>query len=126
MSIPVDEVTGVAGLVKKGDRVDIVAVVSLGENPPQPRSVVVLQNIEVLNVGANLSPDKSTTADKAIVAQTITVAVNVPDSLRLKMAIQKGNISLLLRSPVDKGISNAIPFGVNEFNGLAPVPVGKI
>jgi pilus assembly protein CpaB len=125
MSVPVDEVTGVAGLVKKGDQVDIIALVSMGENPPEPRSVLVLQNVEVLNVGTILSPDKST-ADKATPAKTITVAVSVEDSLRLKMAIQKGSISLLLRSPVDKGISNAIPFDVNEFNIPAPVPFGRL
>jgi len=122
MSVPVDEVTGVAGMVKRGDRVDIVAVVSMGDNSPQPRSVVVLQNVAVLAVGTTLSPQAD---DKAVQAKTATVAVNLQDALRLKMAVQRGNISLLLRSPADQSATYPAPVGTEVFNTPA-VPSAKV
>jgi len=122
MSVPVDEVTGVAGMVKRGDRVDIVAVVSMGDNQPQPRSVVVLQNVAVLAVGTTLTPQAD---DKAVQVKTATLAVNLQDALRLKMAVQRGNISLLLRSPADQSATYPAPFGTELFNTPA-VPSAKV
>jgi len=126
MSVPIDEVSGVGGMLQGGDRVDIIAEISIGQNPPLPRSVVVLQNVAVLAVGTNLSPAKSSAADKTASAKTATVAVNLPDSLRLKMAIQRGNITLLLRSPADQSTANPMPFGDDGFNIPAAVPAGKV
>jgi pilus assembly protein CpaB len=110
MSVPIDEVTGVAGMIKKGDKVDVVSFVTTNANPPQPFTVVVLQNIQVLAYGTTLTTDKAV-ADKGTQAKSATLAVSLDDSLKLKMALQKGNISLLLRSPADQSTASPAPFG---------------
>lgn len=114
ISVPVDEVTGVANMIQKGDRVDIISVVVPDSTVP-PRSVVVLQNIEVLAIGTQLNPSKAPNPEKATPPKTVTLAVNLNDSLRLKIAQQEGGISLLLRSPGDNSFGQAAPFMVNQF-----------
>jgi pilus assembly protein CpaB len=95
-------------MVKRGDRVDIIAEV----DGVEPRTIVVLQNIEVLAIGTELVPS---TLGAANTPKTVTLAVSLTDSLRLKMAMQKGGVSLVLRSPVDKNIDAAAPFGFSQF-----------
>ncbi len=114
ISIPVDEVTGVANMIQKGDRVDVISVVIIDSTTP-PRSVVVLQNIEVLAIGTTLNTSSAPNPEKVTPPKTVTLAVNLNDSLRLKMAQQEGGISLLLRSPGDNSFSQAAPFMANQF-----------
>lgn len=115
MSIPVDEVTGVANMIKAGDRIDIVAVAPASDQTPQPHSVIVLQNIEVLAVGTVLNPSTGPTPEKAAPPATITVAVDPQSSLKLKLALQDTEFSLTLRSAADKNIANPAPFALNQF-----------
>jgi pilus assembly protein CpaB len=126
MSVPVDEVSGVAGLIKKGDRVDIIAELSGGDSVGPARSVVVLQNVEVLAIGSSLGEDPKAASDKTVAAKTVTVSVTLENSLRLKTALEGGKISLILRSPVDKGTSNPAPFGAGGFNVSNSVPAGTV
>lgn len=115
MSIPVNEVTGVANMIKKGDRVDVLAVVPATDQSPVSRSVLVLQNIEVLAVGTVLNPSPTPTPEKVAAPATITVSVDPQSSLKLKMALQSTNFSLALRSAADKNIANPAPFVLNQF-----------
>ena len=115
MSIPVNEVTGVANMIKKGDRVDIVSVVPETDQSAVPRSVLVLQNIEVLAVGTVLNPSTSPTPEKVAAPATVTVAVDPQSSLKLKLALKNTDFSLTLRSAADKNIANPAPFALNQF-----------
>jgi pilus assembly protein CpaB len=112
ISVPVDEVSGVGYMVKRGDRVDIISVIDGGDASIPSRSLVVLQDIEVLAIGTELTPASVNIADKP---KTYTLAVSLADSLKLNMAIQKGSITLLLRSPADKTNNAPAPFGLNQF-----------
>ena len=55
MSIPVSEITGVAKLVKPGDRVDLIAVIDMGGGKENKIAKTVLQDIVVLAVGRNVT-----------------------------------------------------------------------
>ena len=112
MSVPIDEVTGVANMINRGDRVDVIAGVANSDGTNE-RSLVILQNIEVLAVGTSITQSAVPNPDAS--PKTVTLAVEPQSSLRLKMALQKGNISLVLRSPADKGDVATVPFGLNQF-----------
>lgn len=97
LSIAVDEISGVSGLIKVGDRVDIITTIDVGEEPPITYSLLVLQDIEVLGVGKTIDRYAAETSE----VKTVTLAVTIEDALPLKHATQRGSISLLLRSPID-------------------------
>lgn len=112
MSIKVDDVVGVSNMIKIGDRVDIVAIVPAGSVSPDPRSTLVLQNIEILAVGSiykeTAAPGENT------VAATVTVAVDPQSSLKLKMILQNTTFSLALRPAADKNIVSPVPVTMNQ------------
>lgn len=113
VTVPVDEVSGVAGLVKPGDRVDVAATVGIPDAASQkeiPYSLLVLQDIQVLAVGRTLD-DKGAGAE----SKSITLAVTVEQSRPLILASQKGTIRLMLRSPVDNGTASTSPFKAADF-----------
>jgi len=112
MSIPVNEVSGVANMIRRGDRVDIITGIA---NASGERSVVVLQNIEVLAVGTSIAQTAVPSAENNAPPKTLTVAVDLQSSLRLKMALLKGDTSLVLRSPSDKEYVSTTPLGVDQF-----------
>jgi pilus assembly protein CpaB len=124
MSVNVDEASGVAGLIRIGDRVDIIAKLN-GEDGSMPSSsVVVLQDVEVLAIGSSLTEDEKNSKEKTP-AKTVTLAVTLENSLRLKTAVEGGKISLILRSPADKGFGSPAPFSVEGFNYFSPQPVSS-
>lgn len=110
VTVPVDEVSGIAGLIKPGDRLDVAATISIPEGEREvPFSVIVLQDIKVLAVGKNME-EKDTPETK-----TVTLAVTVEESRSLILASQKGNIRLMMRSHSDNSTVNTVPFKAEYF-----------
>lgn len=112
MSIPIDAVTGVSNMIKIGDRVDFVAIVPANSASPEDRSMMILQNIEILAVG---SAFKDTGTPQNAESATLTVAVDPQSALRLKMALQNTDFALALRPPSDKDPVNPAPVTINQF-----------
>lgn len=116
MTVPVDEVSGIAGLVKPGDRVDVAAVVNIPEPGLQkesPYALVVLQDLLVLATGRTLEDKTDNKGGQSYT--TVTLAVTVEQSQPLFLASQKGNIKLMLRSPVDDSKNPTRPFKAEHF-----------
>jgi len=113
MSIPVNAVTGISSLVKIGDRVDIVAIVPANNASPEPRSMLILQNIQVLAVGSAFKD--SGAAQPNAEAATLTVAVDPQSALKLKMALNNTDFALALRPPADKNLVSPAPVTINQF-----------
>lgn len=113
MSIPINEVSGVSNMIKIGDRVDIVGIVPASNTSPEPRSVLILQNIEVLAVGSFF---KETAApEQNAAAATLTVAVDPQSALKLRMTLQNTTFALALRPASDKNPVNPVPFTLSQF-----------
>jgi len=102
LSIPVDEVSGVAGLIKPGDSVDILATLEVNDTA---FTSVPLQNIEVLAVGKKIDDSLG----EPVEYKTVTLAVTFTQAKRLMMASQRGVIRLMLRSPVDDSWGYSAP-----------------
>ncbi len=116
MSVAVTSVSGVSGYVQPGDHVDVISVLDFKQTGADaiPYSVVVLQNIQVLSVGDNPIISAEKKAQEAA-GKTVTLAVSVQEAQRLALAVEKGAIRLLLRSPVDKGTVAPAPFQGADF-----------
>lgn len=111
VTVAVDEVSGVAGLLKPGDHVDVAATVNIPDGQREiPHSLVVLQDIQILAVDKILEDRENPAENK-----TVTLAVTVEQSRPLILASQKGNIRLMLRSPADNSTFSTIPFRADDF-----------
>jgi pilus assembly protein CpaB len=104
ITVGVDAVTGTAGLIWPGDRVDLLLTQSLDERVTQiSRRVVgetVLNDVRVIAVdqqltqgaaGANASPEGK-------VARTVTLEVTPEEAERVAVAAQLGRLSLTIRA----------------------------
>jgi pilus assembly protein CpaB len=94
VSVRVDEARGVAGFVRKGDRVDVILIRSNSKNEPSgPSADVLLQDVKVLATGqiANERQEHPT------VVQTVTVEVSTEQAQKLILAESVGTLSLVLR-----------------------------
>ncbi|PKM76265.1 MAG: Flp pilus assembly protein CpaB [Firmicutes bacterium HGW-Firmicutes-15] len=118
VSIPVNEISGVAGFIKVGDRVDIIATIDLpsvslqGAEKMSAYSILTLQDIEVLAIGENPEIlDKKNPGG----GKTLTLAVSLQEAQPLVLASERGNLRVLLRSPVDQSRTNLAPFQLNNF-----------
>lgn len=116
MAVPVDEVSGIAGMIRPGDRVDVVTVVNIPLPNGPPYAVVALQDIQVLAVGRQLEGSGARESDKEGVQQdTVTLAVTVEESRSLALCSAKGAIRLILHSPVDRSIKPVGPFKAENY-----------
>ena len=94
VTIPVDDVSGVAGFITPGDRVDIVLIRS-GETMS---AELILQNIKVITV--DQAADVRSTGAK--VANAITLEVTSEEAKKLALAKATGKLSLTLRAAGDQ------------------------
>ncbi len=98
VSVPVNDVSGVSGLVQPGSRVDVLFT--------RPGSMVeaitstILQNVKVLAVGRAIFPNQ-VLDPKAAKLPVATLLVTPPDAQKLELAKNEGRISLSLRNSLD-------------------------
>lgn len=99
VSIRSDDVSGVAGFVLPGDRVDILLTRSVGG---APITQVLAENAQVVGV----DQQSDTQADKPMVAKAVTVEVSPEQAQIISLAHAIGSISFTLRQ-----ISDQSPLG---------------
>lgn len=105
IAIPIDEVTGVGGLLKPGDHVALYVTLSPGPRGEKDLTKLLLADAKVLAVGTSLrgesapSQNKSsgavasrTEGDAAAAAKTITLAVSPADAERVVFAEDTGRV----------------------------------
>jgi pilus assembly protein CpaB len=129
-TIPVDAVTGVAGLIQPMDTVDILLIIGLAQGSLTPQdaqvmvvnSEILLQGIKVLAVDRNMQAG-NTAADNP---GTITLAVTPEQAVQLNLATSEGKIRLLLRSPQDTDRPDVKPVQPKDLVDLPdPTPTPK-
>jgi pilus assembly protein CpaB len=89
-TIPINAVSGVAGLVAPGDRVDILLTRSING---EITTSMILQNVLVIATDQTANIEASATR----VARTATVEVDPGDASKLALSQQVGKLSLSLR-----------------------------
>jgi pilus assembly protein CpaB len=114
MAIRVDDVSGVAGFVTPGDRVDVVLIRQADGNMV---AATILQDVTVRAIDQVSDEDR----DKPNVARTVTVEVSPEDTQRLALAQQAGRLSLSLRNVGNRDVTPLRTVNVNELTTRAEV-----
>ncbi|TEB06996.1 SAF domain protein [Pelotomaculum schinkii] len=120
VTIAVNQVSGVAGLIKPGDRVDVFGTFDLQGQNQEKASVnsLLIQNVDVLSVdqsaiqtaaGQDAKKNAATASD-----HTITLQVTPEQAEPLILCSEKGTIRLGLRSATDQDIINLPSIRTNQ------------
>lgn len=99
VSIPVDRVKDVSGLIQPGDRVDVIAIPPSKQNGPPPKAVTIFRGIRVLAVGNALENPSATPSPQEQEASTVTLEVSPHQADILAWADTNATLRLALRSP---------------------------
>jgi pilus assembly protein CpaB len=102
ISIGVDAVSGTAGLIWPGDRVDVILLQSI-EDPSLPlgrrvAAETVLTNARVVAIDKQLVQGAVPGASDAPVARTVTLEVTAGEAERVSVAGRIGHLSLTVRA----------------------------
>ena len=120
ISIPVDSISSVSGMVRPGDYVDVIATLQIptqgadGQVVGQVAVVPLFQNVLVLAVGQNIG-SVARTADRyaegeASSASTLITLALAPQEVNLIAFVQEqGKMRLTLRSPADGNVEPVVP-----------------
>src|ERR1700675_2300618 len=101
VSVPVDEVSDVAGFVLPHTRVDVLVATQGGEGASDKAfSKVILQNVEVLAVAQEVEQKK----DEPEIVKVVTLLVTPQESERLALASHSGTLRLAMRNYNDNKI----------------------
>lgn len=131
VTIPVDEVRGVAKLIRPGDRVDIVAAIDSGKGVNQKREVsIMMQDVVVLATGVSVvnniprtmeldSSGKSITqttltGDTKYTTITIEATPKEAQDLIYILSTSPGNLFFTLRNPNDRTLPPRMPSSTAE------------
>lgn len=99
VSIPVDRVKDVSGLIQPGDRVDVIAIPPSKSGGPPPKAVTIFRAIRVLAVGNALENPSATPSPQEQEATTVTLEVTPRQADVLSWADANSALRLALRSP---------------------------
>ena len=110
MTLRVDTLLAVGGLISPGDFVDVIAVLRIPEDPDAPAktkdvTTVLFQSLQVLAVGAVFRPVGGTALYEIrqnAPALNITLAVSPEEAGLLTFAQANGKLQLSLRSSTEK------------------------
>jgi pilus assembly protein CpaB len=99
VSIPVDRVKDVSGLIQPGDRVDVIAIPPAKSSGPPPKAVTIFRAVRVLSVGTSLENPSATPSPAEQDAATVTLEVTPGQADLLAWADANATLRLALRSP---------------------------
>ena len=119
VGVKVNDVIGVAGFVLPGSRVDVILSGSPGKNGEVEMSKVILENIQVLTAGQNVTRDDN---GKPQNVQVVTLLVTPDESQKLALASVDGRIQLALRNPLDLARMNPDAVRRESLYGASSAP----
>lgn len=133
ITVNVDNITGLAGMLKPGDYVDVLATLPFpsrspeGKQTTQVATIPLFQNILVLAVGqetmATVQDPRYREGKKAgdQAASLITLALTPQEASLIAFAQEQGKIRLVLRSPTDAQLQPVQPASWDTlFNYIMP------
>jgi pilus assembly protein CpaB len=134
MTIVVDEVNSVSGMLQPGDRVDLLLSVKppvvasqlpnqVANIPPAPAPVEVtaalMQDVAVLATGKQVRPGQGENPQARTFA-TITIEVSPDAAQKLVVAQRSGKLTALLRNPGDRAPMSQAPLDLYGLLQISP------
>jgi pilus assembly protein CpaB len=116
MSVPVDEVSDIAGFVQPRARVDVLVSVSGSGRDIPSFSKVVLQDIEVLAVAQEIEKKN----DQPEVVKVVTLLVTPAQAEKLALATHEGQLHLAMRNYSDSKIVMTNGAEMRDLHGFDP------
>lgn len=114
VSISLNEVIGVGGLLVPGDYVDVIATLEGRDGEDFfDYSKIIVQNVKVLAIGRRYDPFKFGEVTEQ--AGTITLEVTPEQAPNLVLASERGSVRLLLRSPGDDEDVPSPPWRLQDY-----------
>lgn len=108
ISIPVDEVVGVADKITAGDRVSVIGTFA-AKSGGSGTTKLFLQNIEVLSVSyadsGSAAKKTRLTQGSGLTKKTVTLAVAPADSEKLVLVEEEGHVWLVLLPPTAQAVA---------------------
>lgn len=98
LSIPVDRVKAISGLLQPGDRVDVLAAIPRAPGT-QPRAVTIIRGALVLAINSTLETAGATPSPDSANLVTVTLGISAEQADLLTMADLNTTLRLALRSP---------------------------
>jgi pilus assembly protein CpaB len=126
MTITVDEVNSLSGMLQPGDRIDLLLSVRppvAGGMPSPEITRTVMQGIVVLATGRQSRAAGGEDALPGRPFTSITVEVDPAQAQKLVVAQRSGKLTAVLRNPDDLGTVGETRLDVNTLLGLPPPPV---
>ncbi|MGI9414901.1 MAG: Flp pilus assembly protein CpaB [Hyphomicrobiales bacterium] len=97
VTIRVDDVLGVAGLIKPGDRVDVLWTRTEGSSRRKNYTEVLLQNVKVLAIDQKVDEGNKKSGKTTGYAKAVTIEVGTLQSQKVALATSVGKLYLTLR-----------------------------
>ena len=116
VALPVDTASSFSGMIRPGDRVDVLRTRS-SEN--KRRTETLLQNVMVAAVGNKTSRERErsmmgkTNNMRSFASESITLALSPKDAQQMVHARTLGNLTLILRNPDDIRTNSVGNYGGN-------------
>jgi len=141
VTVSVDNISSLAGLLKPGDFVDVFALITppAGTKWPEaektaPSLVPLFQGVEILAVGGEVSPSQVSPTAKREAQKTlstaegiVTLALNPQEAILLSFVQEHGKIRLALRSSEDVKVESIKPADWDTlFQYLYPSKVSEL
>lgn len=124
VAVKVNEVIGIAGFIKPGATVDVLATIRERGRAGASTSFskVILQDVKVLAVDQTM--EEGNRGDPALVS-VVTLEVVPRDAQKLTFAAHEGDIQLALRNPADNQFVRTNSVNANSLRGYRPAPKAK-
>jgi pilus assembly protein CpaB len=114
--VPVDDVTGLLGLLQPNDHVDLVAVFP-GSDGTTVVSRILEQNLAVLAVGQRLLPQAGDKPEAEAKKSSVTLDVSRQQAERIALALEVGKMRLVLRNRADAQTDTSVGARLAELEG---------
>jgi pilus assembly protein CpaB len=133
ISISVDNLSSLVGLIRPGDYVDVIAMIPLpelssdGKQTSKVKAVSLFQNVLVLAVGQETSRQPAQAERREDSSTSLITLALLPSEANLIAFVQEqAKIRLVLRSPIDSQIELVQPAGWDTlFQYIAPQALTK-
>ncbi|MBM3249959.1 MAG: Flp pilus assembly protein CpaB [Candidatus Omnitrophica bacterium] len=115
ITVTVDNIASVGGMIRPMDRVDVVGVVPLpgtsaeGKPVQQQTTMPLFQNVTVLAVGQEFGPSMGVRREEKSMSPDITLALSPQEANLIAFVQDQGKIRLILRSPQDTSVQPVVP-----------------